>query len=85
MIGTIVHLNESRGFGFIATAKAQYFFHVSQFHGQPLKGLEVSFEPAPGRISGKGPQAFDVRPTTPITANELIEKLWKILSEGGAK
>ena len=85
MIGTIVHINEARGFGFIAANTEQYYFHATQFHGKPAKGLEVSFEPAPGRIPGKGPQAWDVRPSTPITtATELIEQLSKML-KGGAQ
>ena len=84
MVGTIVHFNESRGYGFIATREAQYFFHLSQFKGLPVKGAQVSFEPAPPRIPGKTPSATNVRPLAELTANEIVERLTQLL-DGGAR
>jgi cold shock CspA family protein len=78
MTGAIVWWNALKGYGFIATDKEQYFFHATQFHGEPKVGALVKFTLAPGR-PGKSGQAVNVGPI----ANNALFEAYRVL--GGAE
>lgn len=60
MTGKVLHWNPQRGFGFLVTKTETYYFHVSQFHGEPVVGDLVRFNLGPSKVPGKGPQAMNI-------------------------
>jgi cold shock CspA family protein len=65
LTGTIVFYIPNRyGFIKLSGSEQKYFWHYTNFIGEPSLGTEVTFKLAPPVQLGKGPMAVDVRPVT---------------------
>ena len=60
MRGQIQYWNEQKGFGFIVTKTATFYFHAKNFSGQPVLGARVRFDVGPSRMPNKPPMAINV-------------------------
>jgi cold shock CspA family protein len=65
MVGRITFWNDQRNFGFITVSSGeQYFFHVSNFNGEPRLSQTVTFRLGEPIREGKKVQAVHVSPAT---------------------
>ncbi len=60
--------NRNHGFIFEPETNTEYFFHTSQFTGEPALSMQVTFEVAPPIKEGLRLQAVKVTPIDPIAA-----------------
>jgi cold shock CspA family protein len=70
MFGTIRKFNLERGYGFISTDNADFYFHVKSFNRpgaigidrKPVVGERVYFEVGPASMPGQKTEAYRVTP-----------------------